>query len=368
VRSERVHSEPRPGRHLRRALGLLALTISISACHDEQSFIVVTVQSMPGKPVAAVSTVEVTVSNGGNTTSLTYPAPGDTPFTIDTTGKTLGVAFSAGRPPSVTLTVTARTKGGCIVGTGQNMAQIKRNGVNTATVVLTAIFCQDSDGAAMSPDEGVTFAGCDPTAPATCGSAMTCVVDCTDQQAKCAPGGTGAPGSLCGQNADCAPGTQCFRYGGAGTVACNVDGGQVGVCLKFCKADSDCGGGGSLCRGPVTCPGTSAPVMTAYHTCTFGCDPRGAATQGCPSSLRCFVVDTMDQVDCACPELSRTQQEGQECDHSRGLDCVPGMICNAMNGTLRCRKVCKRSENGADCGAGQVCETLSNDQIYGACL
>ena len=86
-------------------------------------------------------------------------------------------------------------------------------------------------------------------------------------------------------------------------------------------------------------------MPTAYRTCTFACDPRGAATIGCPTGLHCFVVDTMDQVDCACTAATQTQTEGQAC--TRGSDCAPGLICDRS--TTKCQKVCKRGAGSSDC-------------------
>jgi len=370
-----VRSDPiRPARPaLPMALALaVACAAILTACRDQQSFILVTVQARSTtQPITGVTDLVVAVTNGGMTQPVTYSSPAGAPLTIDQVGKTLSVSFDVRRAGDVILDVEARTKT-CTIATGHGDAIIKRNGVNTATVLLDPIGCRPfgvdggDDGGRdggdarqpSQPDAEITFAGCDPAA-STCGANMTCAVDCTSQMGLCVAGGSGPPGALCSQNTDCAPGTQCFNYSG-----CAVDGGVVGVCLKFCKTDGDCGGGGSLCRGTVPCGAT----VTSYHTCTFACDPRGAATQGCPAGLRCFVVETMDQVDCGCVDPSRAQQEGQECDHARGLDCGPGLLCNVMGGTQRCRKVCKRSDNGADCSAGQTCTMLSNDQIYGACL
>jgi hypothetical protein len=83
------------------------------------------------------------------------------------------------------------------------------------------------------------------------------------------------------------PGTQCFNYANTG---CDVK-----VCLRFCNGNADCaafgaggGGPGSVCEGPVMCP----DFLTAYHTCTFNCDPRAmaaAAGGGCPNGLACVM-------------------------------------------------------------------------------
>jgi hypothetical protein len=143
--------------------------------------------------------------------------------------------------------------------------------------------------------------------------------------------------------------------------------GTVGACLKYCKTDDDCTsmGAGSVCQGKVPCARPDGGVvLTTYHTCTFGCDPRSTATTGCPTGLHCFLVDTMDQVDCTCTEATRIHTEGQAC--TRGADCAPGLVCDQSTG--KCQKVCRVSATSSDCSAGQTCTMLTNDQLYGVCL
>jgi hypothetical protein len=211
-----------------------------------------------------------------------------------------------------------------------------------------------------------------------CTPTQTCQVDCTPPnnapaRNECVPGGTGAPGTVCTTNADCQPGTQCFNYASTG---CNVK-----LCLRFCNTSADCaafgaggGGPGSFCEGPVMCPA----FLTAYHTCTFNCDPRAAAAAtrgGCPMSFACVLVATGDQVDCACPEATRTKQEGEAC--TKAADCAPGLICNQMSGTKTCRSICRCDANASgvctatpnDCPkAGTTCRAVTNNTIYGICL
>jgi hypothetical protein len=156
----------------------------------------------------------------------------------------------------------------------------------------------------------------------------------------------------------------------------------VKVCLRFCNtAAAQCTqpgdggvGPGSFCQGPVQCSG----IATAYHTCTFSCDPRMAAvsggTSGCPTGLSCLVVGNMDQVDCACPGPTRTKLEGEDCSPP-AADCAPGLICNLMGGTQKCRAVCRCNAQSSLCTvandcptAGTHCSALTNDTIYGVCL
>lgn len=347
----------------------LLLALGAAGCHDQQSFVVVTAQSADATPIAGVTELVVTVTNGASVKVLTYPPPDQVPFTLTGTldpvtgkiGKTFSVSFGASRTDLVTVAVVARDAARCAVGAGQNSTQIIGGSVGHVTVALAHQSgpCEGGDGGAGDGGE-LIFPGCDP-ASATCGAGMTCGVDCAAQMGACIAAGAGPAGSLCTQNADCAPGTQCFTY--SGPQSC-----QVRSCLKFCHTDADCGapGSGSLCQGQVPCMVGGSTVITGYHTCTFACDPRGTATTGCPAGLHCFVVGDNDAVDCACTEASRTKQEGQPC--ALGLDCAPGLICNQMAGTSICRKVCRRSDNGSDCGAGQTCTQLTADQTYGACL
>ena len=170
------------------------------------------------------------------------------------------------------------------------------------------------------------------------------------------------------------------------------------ICLRFCNDDNACGSGGadagqnqstsdggaatsgptSVCQGLVPCPDpvTKQQVITAYHTCTFACDPTQAATAAgttrCPTGLSCVVVGGMDQVDCACAEMSRQGQDGANC--TGGADCAPGYICNMMADTKTCRAICRcDAKNGActaapECGGSKGCTVLTNETTFGVCL
>ena len=341
------------------------LALGAGACRDQQSFVVVTVQSADPTPITGVTELIVSVTNAGSVIALTYPAPADdTPLTITGSldamtgqiGKTLSVSFTTSRANDVVVAVVAHDAARCTIGQGSATGTIKKGGIGAVTVELqhTAGPCEGTDAGS----EGTLFPGCDPAA-LSCGAGMTCAVNCAAMQGQCVAAGTTAPGGLCNTgNVDCQPGTQCFTYS---DTACRVP-----VCLKFCKTDNDCGpaGSGSVCQGKVPCNVDGGAVLTAYHTCSFACDPRGAATTGCPAGLSCFVVDTMDQVDCSCIQPTRVKAEGDPC--ARGVECQPGLICDLS--TSKCQKVCKRSENNTDCAAGQTCTMLRDDQIYGVCL
>lgn len=351
---------------------LLALALAGGAsCRDQQSFLVVTVESAEDTPISGIVDFVVVVGNVGSSVQLTYTVPADqSPLTLNNDkivdpktgrpGKTFSVSFTLAHTGIASFQVSARDSARCTIGIGGDSETITRGGVAPITVKLTHASgpCEGGDAGADGNGE-VVFPGCDPAA-LTCGAGLTCAVNCAARQGQCVTGGAMSPGGVCSANgnADCSPGTQCFTYSGP---LCTVP-----VCLKFCKTNDDCAamGTGSLCQGNVSCPTDGGFIPTAYRTCTFACDPRGAATTGCPAGLHCFLVDKNDQVDCSCTAATQTQLEGQSC--SRGSDCAPGLLCDSA--TVKCQKICRLSLGGTDCATGQRCMALTNDMTYGVCL
>ncbi len=392
------------------ALGALVF----AACSSPKSIILLTLQSATSTPIMGVTKVIVAVSEvsqGMKLATLTYPPPtGADSITIDQVNTTdLTVSFSGGQSGTIDLAVTVEDASGCTIGYGPTSAVLRKGGIVTATALLVAAAdCSTADGG--TGDASTTkFPGCDPAA-IMCPDDQTCQVNCKTHVGECTMGGTGAPGSLCATNADCAPGSQCFDYTSTG---CGVK-----VCLRFCNDDNGCGtastttsalsvpsdGGSdgaasgsdaaaaadaasdgapsgaveagavstkSLCAGPVECSG----IATAYHTCTFACDPRLIAVKSssrCPTGLSCLVVLTMDQVDCACPEQTRVGTDGDDCTGS--AQCAPGYICNMMGTSQKCRAVCSCNASGMSCTSpnectnGKACQTLTRDTVFGVCL
>jgi hypothetical protein len=351
-------------------LAALATGLAGAGCSGPVSYVVVTLQSLDATtPITGVTDVVVTVTRGmTEMKTLTYHH--DDPLSIDqVTATTLSVSFTSNELGNVSFHVQARAQG-CLVGVGDAPGVVKRAAVTPATVMLAAVSnCPDADGGVIDGG-GEIFPGCDPVNP-SCGANMTCHVNCTKRVGECTASGSGAAGSICRMNSDCMPGTQCFDYNALG---CGVK-----VCLRFCNGAGDCtqpadGGVGvaSLCEGPVQCGSTP----TGYHTCTFACDPRRAAiaaSSGCPAGLSCLVTGNMDQVDCACPEASRTKAEGEDC--ARASDCAPGLICDIMTGAQKCRAICRCDAQGPSCTAANDCTTanthctpLTNDTVFGVCL
>jgi hypothetical protein len=361
-----------------------ALT-GVAACSNPKSFVVVVIRSGEVTPIRDVTQVVVDVTQGTTLSkTLTYPPPAGTPtLTIDQVTKTdLSIGFTGGRSGTVTLAFTLRNAAGCTVGKGMTTAVLKVGSVATAVVDIFPFSDCAGDGGASDAAADALFPGCDPVAPA-CGAGKTCQVNCESRAGECITGGTGAHGTPCLKNNNCMAGTQCFDYGSAG---CNVK-----LCLRFCNDDGVCqaagdggagdGGGAeaggaaavgtrSVCAGPVQC----GAVTTAYHTCTFACDPRqvSVASSGCPTGLTCLIVGNMDQVDCACAEPTRTGTDNTDCTSS--AQCAPGFVCNMMGGSQKCRAVCRCNANGMtctapnDCTGGRTCSALTNNTTFGACL
>jgi hypothetical protein len=353
-------------------VAVLLAAPALSACSSgSRSFIVLTLKTS-GAAIPNVKQVVVKlVKEAGATDELTYPAD----ITIDASGSnTLSVSFSEGETGRIDFDVEARN-GTCLLGQGIAHQTITPKGIASVDVALTPAAGCNSDGGVDGPPEGGVpeggvFEGCDLVSPA-CTDGQTCQVNCKANRNECTRGGNGEPGAVCTGNADCKPGTQCFDYG---MLGCNVK-----VCLRFCNNGGDCatfgaggGGPGSLCEGPILCPG----FETAYHTCTFNCDPRLAAAPtrgGCPTTLACVALAGMDQVDCTCAGPTRTKNIGDSCTPG-GADCKAGLVCNRMGSTTTCRAICRCDlANGSctaanDCPGGTTCQPVTNSTLFGVCL
>jgi hypothetical protein len=346
------------------------------ACSSPQSFIVLVVASATGTPIANVAELTVMVSKGTTEMkTLTYSASDLTLVAdADTSLGTLSVSFSGGETGDVVFEVKALDARGCDVGDGTTIVTIKKGAINEGVVELDAgTGCPTDGGGSEAGDGGTPLGGCSLVHPQCAVANQTCQVNCTTKTNACMMGGTVAAGGSCQSAADCTPGTQCFDYSNLGCA--------LKICLPFCDGNTDCAafgndgaGPGSFCRDPVVCPN----LMTASHTCTFNCDPTASAAalngSGCPSGLACLITASMDQVDCACPEQSRTGHEGDACTSS--ATCAPGLICNAQGGAQSCRPICRCDAVGGSCTAtntdcptaGTHCTVVTNDTIYGICL
>jgi hypothetical protein len=377
-------------------LALAVAMLLVAACSKPKSFIVLTLRTAdPNAQITGVTAVVVTVTQAPTLSQkLSYPTKDGKPLTINQgNGNDLSVSFTGARSGPVDLAVSVQDASGCTIGFLGNLSVSIRQG----DVASSVVNLQVEHDCSVAPDGGVdaegdAFPGCDPVTPAPlCTATETCQVNCMTQKGECTAGGKGTSGSPCAMNKDCAAGLQCFDYSGTGCA--------VKICLRFCNDDNGCssgaadagtgpeagvkdGGGAeggaasapprSVCQGLVPC----GKVITAYHTCTFACDPRqkaaAASSTGCPTGLSCLVIGSMDEVDCACAEPSRKGVDGADC--VGGAQCAPGFVCNKVAGVEKCRGVCRCDAIGMscmapnDCEGGKVCSALTNDTTFGVCL
>jgi hypothetical protein len=372
------------------AVALLGIALG---CSNPQSFIVLKLRvgsNDIATEITGVTDVVVTVNkallDASVAQTLTYDARlvdgGSLTFTR-MEDRTLSVSFSGDVGGTVTFQVVALDAQRCVVGVGEATQQIRKGASTEVSVELTSMRDCSADGG-VPPDggtDGATFTGCDPVTPGTrdagvttCSPVQTCQVNCAGRRNECIMGGSGPPGATCQTNADCQPGTQCFDYTATG---CGTK-----VCLRFCGNDAECvavgaggGGPGSVCEGRVVC----GAADTAYHTCTFNCDPTATAAVsgsrgGCPGSLSCLMPAGMDQVDCACPEPTRTKVNGEAC--TGPADCAPGFLCNATTSGRVCRAICRCNKDASGlcttpntCSiAATTCTSVSSNTLFGLCL
>jgi hypothetical protein len=349
--------------------GLLAALVAGAGCTSPQSFVVLVLESS-AQPIVGVDHFTIIVTLGSaETQTLTYPAGNLSLLAdADVNEGTLSVSFSGNQTGDASFAISAYG-GGCEIGTGNALVTIRKGSINETIVQLAPeMKCTTADGGAPDLAPGSTFPGCDLTMAATaCPATQTCAVNCTDRANVCVAAGTVPTGGACGVDAGCAAGSQCYGYGGLGCTG-------LQLCLRYCNSDSDCApsaggvGPGSFCRDPVVCEG----VSTAYHTCSFSCDPTAAAATsgatGCPVGLTCVIPSSMDHVDCTCPETTRTGKENSSCTSTS--QCAPGLLCEQT-----CRAVCRCDAQNSACTAandcptsGTTCHVVSGQTIYGVCL
>ena len=338
-------------------------------CSSPQSYIVLLLESS-ATPIANVAQISVVVSQGTTEMqTLLYPAGNLAVINnsdANVNGGTLSVSFTGNQAGDITFLVTALDLRGCAIGSGAALISIIKGATNEGIVFLAPE--QRCTGDAGAPDlpPGSAFPGCDPTA-LSCPTTQSCQIDCQGRSNVCAAAGSGAAGGTCPGTTGCAAGSQCFDYSSLGCA--------TQLCLRFCATDGDCAspgdggvGPGSFCRDPVACGG----VTTAYRTCTFSCDPTAAAATathtGCPAGLACVIPSSMDHVDCACPESTRTGKENASCTST--AQCAPGFLCEQT-----CRAVCRCDAQGGVCTApndcptaGTTCNVVPNQTMYGVCL
>ncbi len=359
-------------RFSRLPLPAILLAAAVLGCSSPQSYIVLLLESS-STPIANVAQITVVVSQGTTEMeTLTYRA-GDLASAINNSDAnanmgTLSVSFSGNRTGDIKFLVTALDIHGCAIGVGAALINIIKGATNEGIVFLAPEESCTGDAGAPDLPPGSSFPGCEPSA-LSCPAAQSCQLDCQARSNICAAAGSSPAGGTCPGMTGCAPGSQCFDYSALG---CGTQ-----LCLKFCATDADCAalgdggvGPGSFCRDPVACGG----VTTAYHTCSFSCDPTAAAAvgspahTGCPAGLACVIPSSMDHVDCSCPEATRTGKENAPCTST--AQCAPGFLCEQT-----CRAVCRCDAQSGVCTApndcpttGTTCTVVPNQTIYGVCL
>jgi hypothetical protein len=348
--------------------GLAALLAGLAGCQSPQSFVVLILESS-AQPIVNVDHITVIVTLGtAEMQTLNYPAANLSLIAdADTSHGTLSIGFSGNQTGDAKFDITAYDARGCAIGHGNAVVTIRKGAIDEGIVPLAPETSCTGDAGAPDLEAGSGFPGCD-LATLSCPANQSCAINCQNRSNVCTAAGTVTAGGACGVDAGCAAGGQCFGYAGSGCK-------DVQVCLRYCNTDSDCaslGGGagpGSFCREPVVCGG----VTTAYHTCSFSCDPTAAAAaahgSGCPGSLACAISSSMDHVDCSCPESTRTGKENAACTATS--QCAPGLMCQQT-----CRAICRcDAKTGGACTAandcptaGTTCTPVPNQTIYGVCL
>jgi hypothetical protein len=327
------------------ALVLGVALLLTAGCSGGKSFAVVKVRSATGDFPSIAQFLVFVTNEPSRRDTLYYPRSPAGPYRVSTSDTVdFSVSFSSSYLGALKIGVAPRDAQGTSLGYGETEKTIEPGEVMQLEVLVTLNALPPPTG-----DDAGAPTSCEPTNPAACGVGNTCFVRCeaTQSAGACTAAGTGQPGRACTNNRDCAPGSQCFEF------ACGK------ICMKFCKADAECGEG--RCSTSVPCGNTA----TSHRVCSQPCDPRGEGTTGCESGLRCFLFDG-ENAACDCPGANRG--DGEACQGVR--DCRPGFVCVEMEGAIRvCRPLCKLADMGP-CAAGRTCTQLvmPDYKVYGACL
>ena len=153
---------------------------------------------------------------------------------------------------------------------------------------------------------------------------------------------------------NCAPGLIC------------VDGNSASVCLKLCRADTDCGvGTNNKCeKRPIEVPPGSFKAKVCGLPPT-PCDPTLGQGSGCPPARVCYLV-TPDKTagdTTVCEFTSGESRPSTACTYSR--ECFQGSTC-APVGAGYCRPVCSHAATPPNvCPGITMCQT--NGKVFDYC-
>jgi len=212
------------------------------------------------------------------------------------------------------------------------------------------------DAAPPPPPPGmcnlVTSAGCSAPTPA-CDLAAANAHQC---RAVTTPGMTT---STCNDATACAAGYSCI---GASATAAS--------CLRYCGADSDCGGGvGALCVVTLV-DGAMLPIP-GVKLCSQSCAPLDSS--GCPTTWGCRLALEQGGAMRGYTTCEPTGSAGNHGSCTSDASCQAGFqcICSDANctGPKQCRKLCNATDN-LGCSAGQACTGLGvviGGKAWGIC-
>lgn len=199
----------------------------------------------------------------------------------------------------------------------------------------------DDDGCDSSCQFGLIACGLDLT---TCSAGDGCYP--TLEGAYCFPAGSTPEDDACSQQNDCEAGFGCVDrlVGSIGTSQCT----------ELCDPAN-----GFTCSSGGPCSGLAG--ASGFGSCQYDpCDPLDIAS--CDPGLACYRTTTAGDL---CFDAGTTAAGGA-CTSS--TDCVAGTWCINDNTNDVCLVLCDPANGDADCGAGEVCNTLVGDPNLGACF
>jgi hypothetical protein len=219
------------------------------------------------------------------------------------------------------------------------------------------------DAAPLPPDAApppgmcnlVTGAGCAAPTPA-------CDLGAANEHACRQVLSPGTTTSTCSDATSCATNFSCI---GASATASS--------CMRYCAADSDCGGtAGALCV--VTLVDGGGATIPNVTLCSQACGPLDAS--GCPSTWACRLGREPTGAQRALTQCTPSGAGGRNATCADSSDCQAGFQCLCTDASCtpslqKCKKICNATAN-TGCPTAGTCGGFSPSLViggtaYGAC-
>jgi hypothetical protein len=220
-----------------------------------------------------------------------------------------------------------------------------------------------ADAAVAGTPDAAVAAACTLVQQTGCTAGMACDLGAANAPMCRAVTAQGTATSSCSDPTACSAGYTCIGSGAA-----------TRSCMRYCSADSDCGGAaGALCIISIT-DGNMVPIPGAT-LCTQSCNPVSSA--GCPANWGCHVYTESAGAMRTLSSCDPPGAGGQNAACTENSGCQAGFSCFSVTQgtttTTKCLKNCNATAGTGCAGVtGTTCQgngmAVLGGVSYGACL